>query len=244
MEISASLLQALVPTGCLRAVINLGNPILAGRDASSGAPVGVSVDLASELALRLGVPVEWLVVEKAADSVAAVTEGRADIGFFAVDPARGQDIVFTAPYVLIEGAYMVRHTSPLQHNDEVDALNQRVVVGRGSAYDLFLTRALQHATIVRAPSSPAVVEVFLKQGCEVAAGVRQQLQADVQRLPGLRVLSGRFMLIQQAMGTAKTAGVEAAAYVATFVEAVKASGWVAAALQRHGISGVSVADAA
>ena len=226
---TAPLLQALAPTGCLRAVINLGNPILAGRDASSGAPVGVSVDLAHALAQRLGVTAELLVVEKAADSVAAVTEGRADIGFFAVDPARGAGIAFTAPYVLIEGAYMVRDTSSLQHNDEVDALNHRVVVGKGNAYDLFLSRELQHATIVRAPSSPAVVEVFLEQGCEVAAG--------------LRVLPGRFMVIQQAMGTAKTAGPEAAALVAAFVEEVKASGWVAAALQRHGISGASVAPA-
>lgn len=240
---TAPLLQALAPTGCLRAVINLGNPILAGRDASSGAPVGVSVDLAHALAQRLGVTAELLVVEKAADSVAAVTEGRADIGFFAIDPARGAGIAFTAPYVLIEGAYMVRDTSSLQHNDEVDALNHRVVVGKGSAYDLFLSRELQHATIVRAPSSPAVVEVFLEQGCEVAAGVKQQLQADAARLPGLRVLPGRFMVIQQAMGTAKTAGPEAAALVAAFVEEVKASGWVAAALQRHGISGASVAPA-
>lgn len=244
MDITAPLLQALVPTGCLRAVINLGNPILAGRDASSGAPVGVSVDLAYALAQRLGVTAELLVVEKAADSVAAVTEGRADVGFFAVDPARGAGIAFTAPYVLIEGAYMVRHTSPLQHNDEVDVLNHRVVVGKGSAYDLFLSRELQHATIVRAPSSPAVVDVFLEQGCEVAAGVKQQLQADAARLPGLRVLPGRFMVIQQAMGTAKTAGLEAAAFVAAFVEEVKASGWVAAALQRHGVTGASVADPA
>ena len=244
MDTTAPLLQALAPTGRLRAVINLGNPILAGRDASSGAPVGVSVDLATALAQRLGVPAELLVVEKAADSVAAVTEGRADIGFFAVDPARGQDIAFTAPYLLIEGVYMVCHASPLQHNDEVDALNHRVVVGQGSAYDLFLSRALQHATIVRAPSSPAVVEVFLAQGCEVAAGVKQQLEADAQRLPGLRVLPGHFMVIQQAMGTAKAAGTQAAAYVAAFVEEAKASGWVAQALQRHGISGASVAGAA
>lgn len=235
--------SSLAPTGRLRAVINLGNPILARRDAESGQPVGVSVDLASELARRLGVEAEFLVVEKAADSVAAVNEGRADIGFFAVDPARGAEIAFTAPYLLIEGAYLVRDDSSLQANEQVDRAGTRVVVGKGSAYDLFLTRELKAAEIVRAPSSPDVVPAFLEQGLEVAAGVKQQLEMDAARLPGLRLLPGRFMVIQQAMGTAKAAGPQAAEFVAAFVEAMKTSGLVAQALQRHGIEGVSVAPA-
>lgn len=231
----------LAPTGRLRAVINLGNPILARRDAQSGQPVGVSLDLASELARRLGVEPEFLVVEKAADSVAAVTEGRADIGFFAIDPARGAEIAFTAPYLLIEGAYLVRDDSPLQANEEVDRTGTRVAVGKGSAYDLFLTRELKQAEIVRAPSSPDVVPAFLAQGLEVAAGVKQQLEMDAARLSGLRLLPGRFMVIRQAMGTAKASGQEAADYVAAFVEEMKASGFVAAALARHRIAGASVA---
>lgn len=239
-----SVLSSLAPTGRLRAVINLGNPILARRDAESGQPVGVSVDLASELARRLGVEAEFLLVEKAADSVAAVNEGRADIGFFAVDPARGAEIAFTAPYLLIEGAYLVRDESPLQANDEVDRAGLRVAVGKGSAYDLFLSRELKAAEIVRAPSSPDVVPAFLEQGLEVAAGVKQQLEMDAARLPGLRLLPGRFMVIRQAMGTAKAAGQQAADHVAAFVEAMKASGFVAQALQRHGIDGVTVAPAA
>lgn len=242
--ISASLLQSLVPTGRLRAVINLGNPILASRDAQTGAPVGVSVDLASELARRLGVEPEFLVVEKAADSVAALNQGRVDIGFFAIDPARGAEIAFTAPYLLIEGAYLVRADSSLQSNDEVDRAGHRVVVGKGSAYDLFLTRELKTAEIVRAPSSPDVVPAFLEQGLEVAAGVRQQLEMDAARQPGLRLLPGRFMVIRQAMGTAKASGQEAADFVAAFVEEMKASGFVAAALQRHGVEGASVAPVA
>jgi polar amino acid transport system substrate-binding protein len=239
--ISASLLQSLAPTGRLRAVINLGNPILAKRDAQSGQPVGVSLDLATELARRLGVEAEFLVVEKAADSVAAVTEGRADVGFFAVDPARGAEIAFTAPYLLIEGAYLVRDDSPLRMNEEVDRPGNRVVVGKGSAYDLFLTRELKAAEIVRAPSSPDVVPAFLEQGLEVAAGVKQQLEMDAARLGGLRLLPGRFMVIRQAMGLARQRGAEAAFWLSVFVEEMKASGFVPAALQRHGIEGVSVA---
>ncbi len=242
--ISASLLQSLVPTGRLRAVINLGNPILASRDAQTGAPVGVSVDLASELARRLGVEPEFLVVEKAADSVAALNQGRVDIGFFAIDPARGAEIAFTAPYLLIEGAYLVRADSSLHSNDEVDRAGNRVAVGKGSAYDLFLSRELKAAEIVRAPSSPDVVPAFLEQGLEVAAGVRQQLEMDAARQPGLRLLPGRFMVIRQAMGTAKASGQEAADFVAAFVEEMKASGFVAAALQRHGVEGASVAPVA
>lgn len=244
MTVQASLIQALAPEGKLRAVINLGNPILAQRDAQTGAPVGVSVDLSMELARRLGVEPELVVVEKAADSVAAVTEGRADVGFFAIDPARGAGIAFTAPYLLIEGAYLVRADSPLSVNEEVDRPGTRVVVGQGSAYDLYLSRELKHAEIVRAPSSPDVVPTFLAQGLDVAAGVKQQLEMDAARQPGLRLLPGRFMVIQQAMGIAKPRGAEAAFWLSVFVEEMKASGFVAAALQRYRVEGVSVAPVA
>ena len=169
---------------------------------------------------------------------------RADIGFFAVDPLRGEGISFTAPYVLIEGAYLVRQDSKLQANEEVDQPGRTVMVGRGSAYDLFLTRELKAARLVRAATSPEVVDAFLAQGTEVAAGVKQQLQADAQRLGGLRLLPGRFMVIQQAMGLPKSRGTQAAAALAAFVEDMKASGMVAAALARHGIQGASVAPAA
>lgn len=237
------LASTLAPTGVLRAAINLGNPILAHTDPATGAPGGVSVDLAAAFAQRLGVPLELLVVPAAGQSVEAVAQERADIGFFAVDPVRGAGIGFTAPYVLIEGCYLVRDDSPLATNDEVDRPGTRVVVGAGSAYDLHLTRTLKHATIVRAPTSPTVVDVFVAQRLDVAAGVKQQLQADAQRLPGHRLLPGRFMVIAQAMGLPKGRGETARSALADFVEAMKASGFVARALERHGVEGASVAPA-
>ena len=242
--LSADLVAAIAPTGVLRASINLGNPILAHADASTGAAGGVSVDLATALADRLGVPLELVVFKTAAVSVDAVTNEQADIGFFAVDPVRGAGIGFTAPYVLIEGCYLVRDGSPLQANEEVDRAGTRVVVGGGSAYDLYLTRELKHATIVRAPSSPAVVDTFVAQGCEVAAGVKQQLEADAKRFPGHRLLPGRFMVIQQAMGLPKGRGDAARSALAAFVEEMKTQGFVAAALARHRVEGASVAPAA
>ncbi len=244
MKTTPALLQAFAPTGTLRASINLGNPILANRDAASGQPVGVSIDLARGLAQVLGVPIELVVFDAAGKSVEALEQQQADIGFFAIDPKRGEQIAFTAPYVLIEGSYLVRDDSPLQSNDEVDRAGTRVVVGQGSAYDLFLSRALQSAEIVRAPTSPAVVEVFVEQHADVAAGVRQQLESDLARLPGHRLLPGRFMVIQQAMGVGKARGAAAAAMLAAYVERQKASGFVAEALARHGIQGASVAPAA
>lgn len=237
------LASTLAPTGVLRAAINLGNPILAHTDPATGAPGGVSVDLAAAFAQRLGVPLELLVVPAAGQSVEAVAQERADIGFFAVDPVRGAGIGFTAPYVLIEGCYLVRDDSPLATNDEIDRPGTRVVVGAGSAYDLHLTRTLKHATIVRAPTSPTVVDVFVAQRLDVAAGVKQQLQADAQRLPGHRLLPGRFMVIAQAMGLPKGRGETARSALADFVEAMKASGFVARALERHGVEGASVAPA-
>jgi polar amino acid transport system substrate-binding protein len=235
--------QAFAPTGTLRASINLGNPILANRDPQTGEPFGVSIDLARAFAQRLGVGIELVVFDAAGKSVEAVRGEQADIGFFAIDPLRGEGIAFTAPYVLIEGSYLVPQGSSLRANEEVDRAGIRVTVGKGSAYDLFLTRELKQAEIVRAPTSPTVVDVFVEQKLEVAAGVKQQLEADLSRHPGHRLLPGRFMVIQQAMGTPKSRGPEAAAYLSEFVEVMKASGFVAQALQRHGIQGASVAPA-
>lgn len=162
----------------------------------------------------------------------------------AVDPLRAAGIAFTAPYVLIEGAYLVREDSALRDNADVDRAGTSVTVGRGSAYDLYLTRALKSAHIVRAPTSPAVVDTFMTQHLDVAAGVRQQLEADALRRPGLHLLPGRFMVIQQAMGVPRRRGDAAAAVLRTFVEDMKRQGFVADALVRHRIDGASVAPPA
>jgi polar amino acid transport system substrate-binding protein len=235
---------ALAPSGRLRASINLGNPILARKDAATGEAVGVSVDLARALAEQLGLPLDLKVFDAAAKSVEAVTSGRADIGFFAVDPLRGEGIRFSAPYVLIEGAYLVRQASPLTDNAQVDRAGTTVMVGKGSAYDLYLSREIKAAQLLRAPTSPAVVDAFLAQSADVAAGVKQQLESDAVRLGGLRLLPGRFMVIEQAMGVPSGRGDGAQAALKAFVERAKASGFVADALKRHGIQGALVAPAA
>src|SRR5437763_15607906 len=142
MNLPASIVKAFAPQGRLRASINLGNAVLAGRDAASGEPKGVSVDLAREFARRLGLPVELVAFDTAGKSVDAVASEQADIGFFAIDPKRGEHIAFTPPYVLIEGCYLVRQDSRLKSNEEVDRAGTRVVVGQGSAYDLYLSREL------------------------------------------------------------------------------------------------------
>ncbi len=243
MTLTSATVQAFTPKGVLRASINLGNPILAHTDQATGAPGGVSVDLARAFAARLGVALELVVFDTAGKSVDAVANGQADIGFFAIDPVRGAQIAFTEAYVLIEGSYLVRESSPLQQNQEVDHPGLQVAVGKASAYDLFLTRELQHARIVRAPTSPTVVQTFLEQQLDVAAGVRQQLEADCRQHPGLRLLPGHFMVIRQAMGTPKARGADAVAALHSFVEEMKASGFVADALHRHGVKGASVAPA-
>jgi polar amino acid transport system substrate-binding protein len=234
---------AFAPSGVLRAAINVGNPVLAAADAGPDGARGVSVDLARAWAQVLGLPLKLLVVDKAAESVAAVTEARADIGFFAIDPARAATIAFTAPYVLIEGWYAVPQASAIRDLAQVDQPGVRVAVAHGSAYDLHLSRALRHATLRRAPTAPEGFGLYLAEGLEVAAGVRQQLESDLRAHPGHRLLDGRFMVIRQAMGVARDRGDEAARALADFVESVKASGEVAAALARHGIDGAQVAKA-
>jgi len=244
MTLSNALLQTFAPKGHLRASINLGNPILANKDPASGQPFGISIDLANAFAKKLGLDLELVVFDSAGKSVDAVTKEEADFGFFAIDPLRGEGISFTAPYVLIEGAYLVKADSPIHHNEEVDASKNRVVVGKGSAYDLYLSREIKSAEMVRAPTSPTVVDVFLAGGHEVAAGVRQQLEADALKHPGLRLLPGRFMVIEQAMGVPKGRGAEAVRVLSQFVEEMKSSGFVADAMLRHHILGASVAPLA
>ena len=238
------LTHTLAPTGELRVAINVGNPILARRHPQTGAPEGVSIDLATQLAQRLGVPLKLVVFDAASKSVEAVTNDEADVGFFAIDPLRGAAIAFTAPYVLIEGAYLVKHDSPLHSNDEVDRAGHRIVVGQGSAYDLYLSREIKHAQLVRSPTSPEVVSYFLAHGHDVAAGVKPQLEAELPRMPGLRMLPGHFMVIAQAMGLPKQRGPQAAADLHAFVEDMKASGVVAEALARHHIEGATLAPLA
>jgi polar amino acid transport system substrate-binding protein len=238
------LAEAFAPTGVLRAVINLGNPVLARRADPNGPPSGVSVDLATELARRVGVALEPVVVTSAGAAVETMRKGEADIGFFAIDPARSEGIVFSNPYVNIEGAYAVPVTSPIQSRAEVDRPGVRIAVGQNSAYDLFLTREIKAAALVRAPTSQAVVPAFLDQKLDVAANVRQQLEADMARNPGaMRLLPGAFMTIHQAMGFAAGRKPEASAYLASYVEEMKSSGFVAEALRRHGVPGAAVAPA-
>jgi polar amino acid transport system substrate-binding protein len=241
MTVNREILQALAPTGALRASINLGNPILAQADPGSTAPHGVSVDLANELARRLGVAIQYAVFDAAGKSADALARDIVDVGFVAIDPVRGEGIAFTSPYVLIEGCYLVRQDSPIVDNAQVDRPGVRVAVGKGSAYDLYLTRELKHAAIVRAPTSPAVVDTFVAEALEVAAGVRQQLEADCARFDRLRILPQRFMVIQQAMATPRCRPAHAVDYLIRYVEDMKASGFVEEALARHGIAGASVA---
>jgi polar amino acid transport system substrate-binding protein len=239
-----ALTRAFAPDGRLRASINLGNPILANRDAVTGEPGGVSVDLARALGQELHLEVELVLFEKAALSVDAVRSERADVGFFAVDPARSEGLRFTAPYVLIEGSYLVPRSSALQDNAEVDRAEHRVAVGQGSAYDLFLSRELQAARVERVASAPEVLAALAASQVEVAAGIRQVLEGWTRHDPSLRLLPGRFMVIEQAMGLPVGRGQEAAEALAEFVERMKSSGFVAEALARHRVEGALVAPAA
>jgi len=233
----------LTPTGKLRAAINYGNAVLARRDAATGEVSGVSVDLSRELARRLGVELQLIPVDAANKSVEAIRTKQADIAFFAIDPQRGVDTDYTAAYVVIEGVYVVPQGSNLKVNADVDKPGTRIAVASKSAYDLFLTREIKQATLVRTITSGEVINMFVAQKLEAAAGVKQQLEKDMQRVPGLRMLDGRFMEINQAMGTAKGRE-EGIKFMRAFVEEMKASGFVAAALERHHIEGVAVAPPA
>jgi polar amino acid transport system substrate-binding protein len=241
--ISPSLVAELAPKGRLRAAINFGNSVLAQQDPGGGEPRGVSAELARELARRLGVGIDYVTFDAAGKVFEALKAGLWDIAFLAIDPVRAAGIDFTAPYVVIEGTYVVRKDSPLRTIEDVDRDGVRVAVAQGSAYDLYLTRALAHAKLVRQPSGPESLEMFVREGLEAAGGVRQPIVAFAQAHPGMRVIPGRFMAIEQAMGTVKgrAAGV---AYLRAFIEEMKATGFVARALAASGQGDASVAPPA
>jgi polar amino acid transport system substrate-binding protein len=233
-------IKDLAPTGTLRAAINAGNVVLVQKDASG--VHGVTVDLANELARRLDTPIALKVYDAAGKVTDAVKNGEWDVAFLAIEPVRAAVIGFTAPYVIIEGTYMVSADSPLKSIADVDRDGIRIAVATGSAYDLYLTRTLQHATLVRYPSPPLGFEGFIADKLDAAAGVRQFLNAFAKTHPDMRVMPDHFQEIREAMGTplGRDAGLQ---YLKTFVEEMKASGFVAKSLARAGQADAVIAPA-
>ena len=236
-KVPPDVVKELAPTGKLRAAINLGNPVLA--QGTADAPRGVTVDLARELARRAGLALEFVPFSAAGKVFEALKDGAWDVAFLAIEPVRAAEISFTAPYVIIEGVYLVPKNSPLQTVADVDRADVRIGVNKNSAYDLFLTRTLKHAELMRGEDG---VKLFLEQKLEAAAGVKQPIAAYAKKNPELRVMDGRFMEIRQAMGTPRGRAA-AAAYLQTFVEEMKASGFVADALKRSNQPDADVAPA-
>jgi polar amino acid transport system substrate-binding protein len=237
--LSTSVRLQLALTGKVRVGINYGNPVLATRDPGSGELRGVAVDLAHELGTQSGLPIEVVAFESAGKMFEAVKTGEWDVAFLAIDPGRADEIDFTAPYVEIEGTYLVPSGSPVSTIADVDRNGVRIGVSAKSAYDLFLSRSLQHAELIHAPDPNAAFELIVTGRVDVVAGVKQHLVANAKKLPGSRVLDGRFMAIQQAVGIPKGRE-DAAAYLRKFIEDAKASGFVARAIDKAGVRGVSI----
>jgi len=228
-----SLRHEFAPEGVLRAGINLGNPVIAQKDPAGGAPRGVGPDLARELAKRLGLAIEYVTYDTAGKMADAVKEGAWDVAFLAVDPLRANEITFSKPYVQIEGTYLVRNDSPLRGIDDFDRKGVRIAVGNKTAYDLYLTRTIKNAELVRAPTSIAAFEQFKAEHLDAVAGVKNPLVAIAEKESAYRVIPGNFMVIGQASGVPK--GRDAAAhYLYDFIEDMKRSGFVADALKRSG----------
>jgi len=236
--VSPDVLKELAPTGTLRASINLGNIVLAQGTPDN--PAGVTPELARELGKRLGVPVSLSCFDAAGKAFEAMKAGKIDLVFLAVEPVRAAEIEFSAPYVIIEGVYMVRKDSPLKTPAEVDKPGIRVGVNQASAYDLFLTRTLKHATLVRSEDG---AQLFIDERLDAAGGVKQALQKFAAGRSDVRLMEERFMEIQQAMGCAK-GKLAGAAYLRGFIAEMKASGFVGDALKRSGQHDAAVAPAA
>src|SRR6266404_4264279 len=240
---SPEIIADLAPTGVLRAGINLSNFLLVTGRSPAGDPAGVAPDVAAEIARRLNVPVKYLPFKSPGELADAAVGGAWDIGLIGAEPQRAETIAFTAAYTEIEATYLVRAGSPLKTIAEVDAAGVRIAVTGRAAYGLWLDRNIKHATLVRSETLDSAYEQFVRDGLEVLAGLRSRLISDLTKLPGARILDGRFTAVQQAIGTPKknTAG---AAFLRDFVEEAKASGLIARLIERHKVSGLSVAPPA
>jgi len=239
--VDSTVVTDLTRDGRLVAALNHGNPILVQRDQDNGEVRGVAPALARELAQRLGTALEFAHFDSAGKVFDAIE--RWDVAFLAIDPLRAAGISFTAPYVIIEGTYVVSASSPFRSAEDLDRPGMRIAVGHGSAHDLFLTRTLRHAELVHAATSAEALEMFLREGLEAAAGIRQPLIEFARSHPKLRVLEDSFNRIRQAMGTARgrPAG---AAYLGRFIEEMKATGFIAAQLRASGQPDAQVAPPA
>jgi len=241
MTPSSAVLADLAPQGALRTAINYGNPVLAQRGAD-GQPAGVSAALAHALAERLGVPVQFSTYDAAGKVFASLEDDSWDLAFLAIEPVRAAQIDFSHPYVIIEGTYLLRDDDPAQGVAELDRAGRRLAVGQGAAYDLYLSRTLTQAELVRAPTSAAAVDWFVDQRLDAAAGVRQPLEAYARAHAGYRVLADSFTEIRQAMAVPKgrSAG---AAFVRDFLDEQIRNGFVARELAASGQSEARVGPA-
>jgi polar amino acid transport system substrate-binding protein len=232
--VTPALRAEFAPSGTLVAGVNLGNVVIAQKDPAGGAPRGVGPELARELARRLGVPIRYVTYDIAGKMADAVKEGAWDVAMLAVDPARAEDIAFTAPYVAIEATYLVRNDSPLTRLDQFDRKGLKIAVGTKAAYEIWLARNYKNAELVQFPTSQAAVDGFLAGKTDAAAGVRQLLEANARKNAGVRVIDGSFMAVLQASGVPKSR-TAAAKYLGEFIEEAKASGFVARKLAESGV---------
>jgi polar amino acid transport system substrate-binding protein len=230
----------LAPTGVLRAGINLGNFLLVSGKSPAGEPEGVAPDIARAIADRLGVSVVYVPFARPGELADAAGRGVWDIGLIAAEPARAEAIAFSPAYALIEATYLVPAGSPIGSIEAVDRPEVRIAIASRSAYDLWLSRHLRHARLVRAASLDAAFEQFVAGRLDALAGLRPRLLQDLERLPGARILDGQFTAVQQAIGTAR-ANQAGARFLHDFVEDAKASGLVARLIERHHVHGLSIA---
>lgn len=240
---AAAVRAELAPSGTLRVGINHSNFLLVNPGSPHGAPRGVAPDLAAELARRLGVPMAYVSFAGAGEMADAVAHGAWDVAFLGAEPQRANEIAFSAAYLEIPVTYLVPAGSPIRSLADVDRTGVRIAVSAKSAYDLFLSRSLRHATLVRAEGLLAAFELFKTQRLEALAGLRPGLLADSGKVPGSRLLDGQVTAVKQAIGTPK-ARMVAARYLREFAEEVRASGLVAQLIAKHGVRGVNVAPPA
>jgi polar amino acid transport system substrate-binding protein len=242
-HVSQQVKDELAPGGVLRAGLNLSNFLLVSGKTAAGEPAGVAPDMAAEIARRLGVPVTYVLYQTPGELADAAETGAWNIGLIGAEPQRAEKIAFTPAYVEIEATYLVPAGSAIRTIADVDRPGVRIAVTGRSAYGLWLDRHIKHATLVKTGTLDSAFEQFVGDRLEVLAGLKPRLLSDVEKLPGARILDGKFTAVQQAIGTGRQ-NAAAAEFLQEFVAEVKASGFVQSLIDKHKVRGLSVAPPA
>jgi len=230
--------------GILRAAINMSNFLLVTDKTKDGTPIGVSPDMAQELADKLNLQLKLIPYTTPGEIADDAENDKWDICNIGAEPQRAEKINFSAAYAEIQATYIVQSNSKINNILDVDKIGNKICVASRTAYGLWLERNIHNAELIQVEGVDSSFDIFLNENLDALAGLRPALIDDVKKISGGKILEGQFMSVQQAIGTS-IQNIHSSIYIAEFVEEMKKSGFIQKLIDKHNVNGrLSVAKLA